>query len=126
MAISSKFDADVGILFTTADALLSFDDIQRHLNEESRANEIAHPEIFDATQARTDITATQVRELVKRLVGMCQQASFGPTAVICANDVLYGMASMLGILSEMQGGPHVQAFRSFDEGLQWLIRLKRQ
>lgn len=125
MAISSKFDPDVGILITTADALLSFDDIQYHLSEESRANEIVHPEIFDATQARTDITVTQVRELAKRLVRMCHEASFGPTAVICANDVLYGMASMLGILSEIQGGPHLQAFRTFDEGLQWLLRLKR-
>jgi len=124
MAIRSRFDAQVGILFTTADGLLSFAVIQEHLDEETRSDEIAHPEIFDATQARTDLTAEEVRALVKRLVEMSHNRRFGPTAVICTNEVVCGMASMLGILSDIADGPQVQAFRTFDEGLNWLIRVK--
>ena len=59
MPINFQYDPDFGILFTRADGLLTFGEILRHLNEERDAKGIAHPEIFDATQARTDLTAEQ-------------------------------------------------------------------
>lgn len=126
MAISSKYDPELGILFTTADGLLTLDAVLRHLDAEDRGNEIGYAELFDATQAQTDLTSEQVRELLKRVIEIRDRGGFGATAVICANDVLYGMASMLGILSELGGGPQIQAFRSFDEGINWLVRVKGQ
>src|SRR6516162_4029498 len=125
MPIQFHYDPDVGILFTRAEGLLTFDEILRHLNEERDAKGIAHPEVFDATQARTDATAEQIRVVVQRMIGMGRQGAFGPTAVITNNDVLFGMASMLAILSELQDGPKVQVFRTFSEGLDWLVRMKR-
>jgi hypothetical protein len=59
------------------------------------------------------------------MIEMHRQGSCGPTAVITNKDVLFGMASMLAILSELQDGPKVQAFRTFSEGLDWLVRMKR-
>jgi hypothetical protein len=96
---------------------LTFDEILRHLNEERTAKGIAYPEVFDATQASTDATEEQGRVVVQRMIDMRRQGAFGPTAVITTNDVVFGMARMLGILSELGGGPKVQAFRTFDEGL---------
>jgi hypothetical protein len=125
MPIQFHYDPDVGILFTRAEGLLTFDEILRHLNEERDAKGIAHPEVFDATQARTDATAEQIRVVVQRMIGMGRQGAFGPTAVITNNDVVFGMASMLAILSELGRGPKVQAFRTFSEGLDWLVRMKR-
>jgi hypothetical protein len=125
MAIHFHYDPDLGILFTRAEGLLTLDEILQHLNEERNAKGIAHPEVFDATQARTDATAEQVRVVVQRMIDMHRQGSFGPTAVITNNDVLFGMASMLAILSELRDGPKVQAFRTFSEGLDWLVRMKR-
>jgi hypothetical protein len=52
MPIQFHYDLDVGVLFTRAEGLLTFDEILRHLNEERDAKGIAHPEVFDATQAR--------------------------------------------------------------------------
>src|SRR5215470_8080703 len=115
MPINFHYDPDVGILFTRAEGLLTFEEILRHLDEERNAKGIAHPEIFDATQAYTDSTAEQVRVVVQRMIEMGRQGVFGPTAVITDNDVLFGMASMLAILSELRGGPKVQAFRTFNE-----------
>ena len=125
MAIHFHYDPDLGILFTRAEGLLTLDEILQHLNEERDAQGIAHSEVFDATQARTDATAEQIRVVVQRMVEMHRQGSFGPTAVITNNDVLFGMASMLAILSELQDGPKLQAFRTFSEGLDWLVRMKR-
>ena len=124
MPINFHYDPEVGILFTRAEGLLTFEEILRHLDEERNAKGIAHPEIFDATQANTDSTAEQIRAVVQRMIEMGRQGVFGPTAVITDNDVLFGMASMLAILSELRGGPKVQAFRTFSEGLDWLVRMK--
>jgi len=126
MPIDFHYDPDVGILFTRAEGLLTLDQILRHLNEERNAKGVAHPEVFDAIQARTDATGEPVRVVVQRMIEMARQGAFGPTAVITNNDVVFGMASMLAILSELGGGPKVQAFRTFNEGLDWLVRMKRE
>ena len=126
MPIDFHYDPEVGILLTSAEGLLTFDEILQHLNEERNAKGIAQREIFDATQAHTDSTAEQVRVVVQRMIEMGRQGAFGPTAVITKNDVVFGMARMLGILSELGGGPKVQAFRTFNEGLDWLVRTQRQ
>jgi len=89
MAIHFHYDPDLGILFTRAEGLLTLDEILQHLNEERNAKGIAHPEVFDATQARTDATAEQVRVIVQRMIDMHRQGSFGPSAVITNNDVLF-------------------------------------
>ena len=126
MPINFQYDPDVGILVTRAEGLLTFDGILRHLNEERKADGVAHPEVFDATQARTNSTAEQVRVVVQRMIEMHRQGAFGPTAVITNNDVVFGMASMLGILSDLGGGPKVQPFRTFNEGLDWLASMKNE
>jgi hypothetical protein len=68
MPIDFHYDPDVGILLTRAEGLLTYDEILRHLNEERNAKRIAHPEIFDATQASTNSTAEQVRVVVQRMI----------------------------------------------------------
>ena len=125
MPIHFHYDPAVGILFTHAEGLVTFDEILRHLNEERKAKGVAHPEVFDAAEARTDATEEQVRVVAQRMIDMRRQGAFGPTAVITTNDVVFGMARMLAILSALGGGPKVQAFRTFDEGLDWLVRMKR-
>jgi hypothetical protein len=55
-------------------------------------------------------TAEQVRFVVQRMIDMRHQGAFGPTAVITTNDVVFGMARMLPILCELNGGPKVQVF----------------
>ena len=107
MPIHFHYDPDVGILFTRAEGLLTLDEILRHLIEERNAGGVAYPEVINATQARTDATAEQVRVIVQRMIDMHRQGAFGPTAVITTNDVVFGMASMLGILSELGGGPKI-------------------
>jgi hypothetical protein len=126
MPIHFHYDRDVGILFTRAEGLLTIDEILRHLDRERNAKGIAHPEVFDATQASTDATGEEVRVVLRRMIDMRCHGAFGPTAVITTNDVVFGMARMLGILCELEGGPEVQVFRSFDEGLDWLARVERQ
>jgi len=123
MSIRMKLDPDVQILFTTAEGVVTFDDIRRHLEEEIRTGALAYRELFDATAAQTNLTANEARCIVGRLTSMMRTQILGPTAVITVNEVFYGMARMTEILSELHNGPKISVFRSFDEGLGWLLRI---
>lgn len=122
MPISFTYDPALKILFTTAQGLVTLSDIQNHLKQESEGYSTSYRELVDASLATTDLTADQGRELVLLLKDIAQKKPFGPTAVVTPNDLVFGMASMIAILSELQGGPQVGVFRTFDEGLKWLLR----
>lgn len=68
-------------------------------------------------QARTDSTAEQLRSVLQRMIDMFRQSGFGSNAVITSNDVVFGMARMPRILSELEGGPEVKVFRTRNEGI---------
>ena len=123
MPILIRLDPDLRILFTTAEGVVTLDDIRRHLDEEFRAGLIAYRELFDATKAQTNLTADEARSIAGRLTTMMQTQILGPTAVITVNEVFYGMARMIEILTELHNGPKISVFRSFDEGLGWLLRI---
>ena len=59
---------------------------------------------------------------IATLKTLARDAPFGPTSVVTTNDMFFGMAMMLAILSDLHDGPKVAVFRTFDEGLDWLIR----
>jgi hypothetical protein len=86
-----RLDSDLQILLTTVEGLVTLDDIRRHLDEELRAGGIVYREVFDATAARTNLTADEVRSLVGQLTTMMRTHELGPTAVITVDDVFYGM-----------------------------------
>jgi hypothetical protein len=123
MSIRFRYDPELKILFTTAEGLVTFEEIQSHLDEESHAGALAYRELFDAMKARTNLTASEVRLVVGLLKSMMHAYRMGPTAVVTVNDVFYGMASMMAIVSEIEAGPRIAVFRSFDKGLEWLVRI---
>jgi hypothetical protein len=122
MPIRFSFDRTANVLFTKADGLISFEDINRHLDEESREGALLLREIVDATDAQTNLTPEETRQLVIRLRNLMRTHVLGPTAVITANDVVFGMARMFAILSDLEGGPKTAVFRHFEEGLEWLLQ----
>jgi hypothetical protein len=122
MPIRFTLDRQLKILFTTAESLVSFEDIQQHLDQERAERALGYREIVDASAASTNLTAAQIRQIVVRLQTEARAHDLGPTAIVTTNDVLFGMAMMLAVLCELQGGPKVAVFHTFDEGLDWLVR----
>ena len=120
MAIRFTYNSKVKILFTTAEGVISFEEIQAHLNVEWSAHRLGSRELVDASTASTNVTSDEVKKLVATLLQMAKQQKFGPTAVVTNDNVVFGMASMAGILSELRGGPAIGVFRSLSEGLNWL------
>ena len=121
MPIRFNYDDQLKILFTTAQGLVSFAEVQRHLDEEAAAKALGYREIIDASAASTDLTSEEARELARRLETIMHSGPLGPTAIVTTNDVSFGMARMLAILCELWDGPQIAVFRSFDEGLDWLV-----
>jgi hypothetical protein len=121
MPITFRYDPELKVLFSTAEGLLTLDDIEAHLYRESVEKALGCRELFDARAAQTDITAEQVRQLVRKIYTMAQNGTFGPTALITNNDAVFGMARMFAILSDLQRGPSAEVFRTYDDALNWLL-----
>jgi hypothetical protein len=120
MPIRFIYNPKVKTLFTTAEGVVSYEEIQRHLNGEWLAHRVNSRELVDASTASTSVTGDEAKKIVATLLEMAKQQEFGPTAIVTRDNVLFGMASMVGILSELRGGPAIGAFRSFSEALDWL------
>jgi hypothetical protein len=121
MPIRFTYDRHLKILFTTAEGVVSFVEIQQHLDEESAAKALGYREIVDASDASASLTAEEARKLARCLETMLRHGPFGPTAIVAGNDFTFGMARMIAILSELWCGPRVAVFRSVAEGLDWLV-----
>lgn len=122
MPIRFRYDSALQILFTTAEGLISLADIESHIDREAEARALAYRELVDASAASTHMTSAELTVLVSRLQTLMKGGPFGPTALVTTNARVFGMASMLAILSDLNGGPSIGVFRTFSEGLDWLLR----
>jgi hypothetical protein len=110
-------------LMTHADGIVTFHDINAHLDLEQQNRDLNRSELIDARGATTDITSDQVRRLVRRAADMLRQVDLGPTAIVTTDDVVYGMARMYSILAEGVGAA-AEVFRDMESATRWLERMR--
>src|ERR1044072_4938725 len=101
MPIRMRFDPELRILFTTAEGVITLKDVQAHLDEEEAECHLDARELFDASAATTDLTSSDVKEILVRLKERMQKGQFGPTSVVTRDDTFFWLASMLSILSDL-------------------------
>jgi hypothetical protein len=106
-------------MLTQASGLITFQDVDDHLDREERDRGLDLPELVDARGARTDLTSAQVRALVQRGIRMLRTIPLGPTAIVANDETLFGMARMYSILAE-HDGITVDVFRDVDSASRWL------
>ncbi len=126
MPIHFNYDRQLEILLTTAVGTVSLDDLNKHIDKRLLAGTIGCPEIFDATAASTDMTTDDIRKMAERTQRLMRDGPFGPTAVIANRDFTFGMARMFAIIFGLLHGPQFAAFRTVNEGLDWLRSLEPQ
>ena len=119
MPIRSVVDPFRGWLVTQADGLLTFHEINAHLDVEQRQRALAMPELFDARGATSHLTPNQVRRLVDRAVEALCVADIGATAIVTTNVALYGMGRMYSLLAA-RAGILAEVFRDVDTASRWL------
>jgi hypothetical protein len=100
MPIEFSVDDPKRTIHTEAAGSITYEDIVQHLAQERDARAIPYREIIDATRATPAFDSYDARRLVETVRGLARQGAFGPTAVLVATDVAYGMIRMLQILLE--------------------------
>src|SRR5262245_38907646 len=100
MAIASTVEPRSGRLHASMSQLVSFAELRAHIDAEADAGQLSLPELIDARQARTDVTAEEIRMLVDQVRRRGQGGRVGPTALVTVDDVVYGMGRMYSILAE--------------------------
>lgn len=106
-------------LLTRADGVVTFDEINGHLDLEQLNRDLDRSELIDARDATTDLMPAQVRQLVMRAAAMLRVVKLGPTAIVTTDDVVYGMARMYSILAEGVGA-RAEVFRDLESAIRWL------
>src|SRR5882672_1024926 len=87
-------------LITVATGRLTYAEIAHHLEMERDDGGLPLSELGDATQAVVDLSPHEVRQTVALLRQLGEHNALGPTAVVVANEVSYGIVRMIGILVE--------------------------
>lgn len=120
MPISFSVDHSNQRIHAEAVGAITRGEVEQHLSEERRAAGIPYRELIDATRATAAFDAADVRSFVDTARVIVRETDFGPTAVIVADDMTYGMLRMIEAL--LEGVCDVRPFRAAERNAaeQWL------
>jgi hypothetical protein len=119
MPIAYDLNSETRLLETRATGLVTAEELDRHLTMEEEDGFIGLDELFDARDATTDLTSTQVRHFVRRTDDMVKRGRFGAVAFVTRDDVTFGMARMYQLLCEDKP-VNIGVFRDIDVAREWL------
>ena len=92
------------------------------LSSDLRAAWATH-ELIDGRAATPTWSSAQAREIVELLTTFGRKSALGPTAVVVADDLAFGMLRMLEIL--LEDVCIVKPFYDYDTAEQWLQGLMK-
>ena len=119
MTISSQVDEARRRIWTAAEGLVTYEELEAHITQEEQDGTLGHAEIIDARGAKTDVTSSQVHALVHRTNQLVRRGRFGALGIVTDSDLVFGMARMYQILCERLAC-QIGVFRELDEALAWL------
>jgi len=119
MPITFVIDRVLQRMMTHADGVVTYAELNEHLNAEEQERGLGLPELIEASGATTDVNTGNVMRLVQRAARTSQSVPLGPTAIVVQDAVAFGMARMYSILMDRVGAP-VGVFRDRAEAIGWL------
>jgi hypothetical protein len=123
MPLSHRMDGKGKRLLTLATGEITFAEVKAHLIAERADSYLGHPELIDAREATINFSSQEVRQIVDLLRNAEVGQQLGPTAVIVASDLSFGVLRMLQTL--VSDVCMVWPFRSAAEAEQWLQEVGR-
>lgn len=97
---------------------VTYADVENHLLTERFFGGLAYKELMDARAAAMNWTSAEVQQIVDLVKSLGLQSKLGPTAVLVADDIAFGMIRMLEKL--LKGCAEVSPFRLEQEARAWL------
>jgi hypothetical protein len=118
MPITFRVDYEGREIYVVAEGSITLTDIRQHLEEERHAGALAYRELIDGSKAVVAFSTQDVRAIVALLRELGRQGELGPTAVVVADDLAFGMLRMLQML--VDDVCVIRPFRSLAEAQVWL------
>ena len=118
MAINFHIDRVNKRIYSKAVGLITFEDLLAHMKADVEPEVVHYSEIFDCTDATTNLTVEQVRKLSEERRQIAQSQPAGPAAVVATNDLFFGMFRMFDMLTETIRP--IRIFRDIKAAEEWL------
>jgi len=118
MAINFHIDKVNRRIYSKAVGLITFEDLLAHMKADIEPEAVHYSEIFDCTEATTNLTVEQVGKLSEERRRIAQSQPAGPVAVVATNDLFFGMFRMFDMLTETIRP--IRVFRDIKAAEQWL------
>ena len=116
--IGYSVDLDRRLVTTIAEGAISATDVRQHLSSEQGDSALPFRELIDARHAWIDFSPAEVREIVDLLRSLSVRHYLGPTAIVVASPVAFGVMRMLENLVE--DVCVVRTFRDFSQAESWV------
>jgi hypothetical protein len=121
MPISYTIDHNKKRIFTRAAGIVTFEELLAHMRAEPGQSAASYPEIFDCTDATTDINSADVRVLVDHRKKIAEVQEPGAVAIVATNDLFFGMFRVFDMLTD--DVRPIRVFRSPEQAGEWLDSL---
>jgi hypothetical protein len=121
MPISYFINEEKKWLYSRATGLVTFDDFVAHMRAEFGRPSASYPEIFDCTGATTDLTAADIRLLVKSREHIANVQEAGPVAIVAPTDLFFGLFRIFDLMTEAIRP--IRIFRNSTDAEAWLDSL---
>ena len=118
MPISYNIDNRKRRIFSHASGHITAADLRDHMYAEVGAEAVSYSEIFDCSNATTDLTGEDIRKLAAQRQQIAETRPSGAVAVVAPTDLFFGLFRMFDMLTD-EVRP-IRVFRSFPDAEKWL------
>lgn len=118
MPISYTVDDEKKRMYTRATGLVTFEELRAHMNAEEGKPAGTYKEIFDCSDATTDVTTEQIRSLVAERIAVAQRRTPSPVAIVANTDLFFGIMRMFDSMSDSIRP--IRVFREREAAAYWL------
>lgn len=125
MAVTTRFDPEIGARVHRVNGPVHFPDIRRALKEVYEAEDYdpETPVLWDLREAdATPFSADDVRRLSEFVAQYRRSPAHSRAALLVSRDVDFGLARMYEQVHEIRATGEVAVFRDYDEAVAWLTR----
>ena len=121
MPISARME-ESGRVYIRASGFVTYEDLRNFVWETRARPAPGSPQLFDAREAETDLTAEQIRGLQNTIRAQFERGEIGPTAIVAGEDSVFGMDPMSQSYTAGHTVP-VRVFRDLALAEAWLSNL---
>jgi len=111
MPLTCAVDSAAKLLLSKASGIVSYDEIVNHLKAKEQRRALAYAELFDARDARFDLSIPDLHRIANEARRLVDGARSGPVAVVTNNNFVRGLARAYASVTS----PDYSAFEIFDD-----------